>query len=240
MSFLDVIAYDCKDILDPTEPRIDDAERANFVEGYPLIQADLKINFTEIDPQLFAAMNSCAHSTMVQSGVSSLFTCDDPSRNDNASRWPVVGEEGAQLEQHRFLWHNRFLATFEPLTDSGSQTLLQSTITGPSVFEGTLLPIIEDAAPYVRSIVAFDLALEEQRIQQSGLLSQGGRITKKARLTRASRSALEGGKREATRRERWFSKSLNTALVLRTGGHDWRYASDSFPSRTASPAASEI
>lgn len=41
------------------------------------------------------------------------------------------------------------------------------------------------------------------------------------RMTRASRSAVEGGRRETTRRDRWFDKALNLQLVMRTGGDGW-------------------
>jgi len=41
------------------------------------------------------------------------------------------------------------------------------------------------------------------------------------RMTRASRSAVEGGRRENARRERWFDKLLNLGLVMATGGKAW-------------------
>src|SRR6266566_7956553 len=89
---------------------------------------------------------------------------------------------------------------------------------GPSVFDGTVRPITIDVAPYVRSIVAYDARLQKQRLKLSNLISEGGRGPKRMRTTRAAMSALEGGSRSATRKEKWFSADLNTALVLRTGG----------------------
>ena len=90
-----------------------------------------------------------------------------------------------------------------------------------SSFDREFRIITTDLAPYVRIIAAYDLQLEAQRLRLSGLLSVGGRPTKRIRTTRAARSALEGGRRQNTRRERWFKKDLNLALVLETGGQGW-------------------
>ena len=78
-----------------------------------------------------------------------------------------------------------------------------------------------DVAPYVRSIITYDVRLEQQRLALSNLLSQGGRRGKRQRTTRSSRAALEGGSKAHTRRERWFPKKLNFALALKTGGDGW-------------------
>lgn len=78
--------------------------------------------------------------------------------------------------------------------------------------------VSEDVAPYIRSIVAFDLRLEQQRIQLSGLLSQGAR---RPRTTRASRAAVEGGDKAMIRRERWFPGRIVPSQVKMTGGLDW-------------------
>jgi hypothetical protein len=72
-----------------------------------------------------------------------------------------------------------------------------------------------DIAPYVRLIASHDLACETERAKR--LLSLG---EKRIRLTRASRSAMEGGRREETRarRERWWDPSVNLRCLLATGG----------------------
>ncbi|KAI9667486.1 MAG: hypothetical protein M1821_000302 [Bathelium mastoideum] len=225
------------DTLDPTEPEIDETARVDFIEGYQLIQADLKVHFTETDHQLFAEMTSHANSVLAQSGLQDTYSPEQPPFDEGSVGSTSVCEH-VQEAQTQFLNYGDFLTTFEPLTEPGPQSTLQSTAPGVSVFEGTLRPIVEDVAPYVRSIVAYDLALEDYRLQQSNLLSQGGRNAKKARLTRASRSALEGSKRETTRRSRWFTKSLNAKLVLKTAGRCWTLAPELVSSTTASREAS--
>ena len=91
-----------------------------------------------------------------------------------------------------------------------------------STFDGSLSVITEDLAPYVRSIVAYDLRLEEHRGLLSSLLSQPGQNSKKQRTTRASRAALEGGSKARTRRERWFPNNTNFDAVLQSGGQGWQ------------------
>lgn len=114
-------------------------------------------------------------------------------------------------------------------------------------FTSTIL----DTAPYIRSIISYDLALERERelltssssnnnnllnlpaSQQSagdtsgGEGSSQGRPPKRARTTRAARSALEGNARAITRRERWFEglkRDEDMERVLRTAGSGWAAA----------------
>lgn len=85
-------------------------------------------------------------------------------------------------------------------------------------------PITLDVAPYVRSIVAYDSVLQQQRLKLSNLMSEGGRGSegaKRMRTTRAALSAMEGGSRSTTRAEKWFKADINPYLVMRTGGSDW-------------------
>ena len=89
-------------------------------------------------------------------------------------------------------------------------------------FEYGQQSIVEDLAPYVRSIVAFDLRLENYRRELSGLLSGDAKGTKRMRTTRASRAALEGGSKAETRKERWFSSAVNVQRILATGNREWQ------------------
>lgn len=90
-----------------------------------------------------------------------------------------------------------------------------------SVFDRNLEPIVLDVAPYVRSIVAYDTYLQQQRLKMSNLISEGGRRPKRMRTTRAAMSAMEGGQRSTTRKEKWFKADPNAALVKLTGGEGW-------------------
>ena len=115
-----------------------------------------------------------------------------------------------------------YAAVFEPIARSIKPVL--GIPKGPqiSAFDGILSITTEDLAPYVRSIVAYDLRLEEQRGLLNSLLLQPGQSSKKQRTTRASRAALEGGSKAHTRRERWFPKNTNFEAVLYSGGQGWQ------------------
>lgn len=113
-------------------------------------------------------------------------------------------------------------AVFEPIARAYKPVL--GIPKGPqiSTFDGSLSIITEDLAPYVRSIVSYDLRLEEQRRLLSSLFSQPGKNGKRQRTTRASRAALEGGSKAHTRRERWFPNKTDFDSVLQTGGEGWQ------------------
>ena len=115
-----------------------------------------------------------------------------------------------------------FASIFEPIARFNKA--MSSIAKGPqlSTFDGSLSIITEDLAPYVRTIVSYDLRLKEQRRQLSSSLAQPGRNSKRQRTTRASRAALEGGSKAYTRKERWFPDNTNLDLVLQSGGKGWQ------------------
>ncbi|CZT40645.1 related to ELG1 Protein required for S phase progression and telomere homeostasis, forms an alternative replication factor C complex important for DNA replication and genome integrity [Rhynchosporium secalis] len=108
---------------------------------------------------------------------------------------------------------------FDPI--SSIEKYVWSTSLEASSFDRTMTLIVEDLAPYVRSIVAYDARLQQDRLRLSNLLSEGGRKGKRMRTTRAAMSALEGGVRTSTRRDKYFTAALNTSWVLRTGMKSW-------------------
>jgi hypothetical protein len=118
------------------------------------------------------------------------------------------------------LTRQNFSNALDILAEAPTSSLAAPTAMTASSFDREFSILALDIAPYVRSIAAHDLQIEQQRLKISNLLSAGGG-TKKMRMTRASRSAIEGGRRETTRRERWFGKELNLGLVLGTGGKGW-------------------
>lgn len=124
------------------------------------------------------------------------------------------------LDDHRRIVKDTLFSALSPLSVVQG-TLLQPR--GPTItsLDSWTPEVATDIAPYIRSIVAFDMKLEAQRLQMSTLLSQGGRKGKKQRTTRSSLAALEGGSKASTRRERWFPNSLNLKFVMETGGHGW-------------------
>jgi DNA polymerase III delta prime subunit len=127
------------------------------------------------------------------------------------------------------LTNDDLLSALEPLTVEKASFPPALGRLAPS-FEGPTSIIATDIAPYVRSIVAFDQRLEQQREVMTGDL-QG----RKVRKTRAARAALEGGSKANTRRERWFPERTDFEKVMKTAGKGWRLCvqdEDSGPSRS--------
>ena len=123
---------------------------------------------------------------------------------------------------NRTLTRMDLAAAFDPLAEPAKRSVSHPTGLVLSEFDRSTSLLVEDLAPYVRSIIAYDLRLEQERLRLSNLLSQGGRDGKRSRTTRASRAALEGGSKTHTRRERWLPAGTNATLVLRTGGQGWQ------------------
>lgn len=59
------------------------------------------------------------------------------------------------------------------------------------------------------------------RQKLSNLLNDGGK-RKRMRTTRSAYSALEGGERRSTRKDRYFGDYLSTSAVMYTAGQGWQ------------------
>jgi hypothetical protein len=114
---------------------------------------------------------------------------------------------------------------FDPISEPEKTYVWTTTSLEGSSFDRTMSVITEDLAPYVRTIVAYDARLQKDRAKLSNLMSEGGRKGKRMRTTRAAMSALEGGARSTTRRDKYFTHpALNSYLVLKTGPKSWQDA----------------
>ncbi|KAF2209223.1 hypothetical protein CERZMDRAFT_47705 [Cercospora zeae-maydis SCOH1-5] len=196
---------------DSTQPEISEKARGNYISGMPLLQTDEAIDYSHMSKNILVTMTLSAWKTYEvnpRAVQSSCILHSIPAKRAQAAREQPI-------DRHAF-------ACFDAIS-APEEISLQNPGLQLSVFDGPLANITLDLAPYVRSIVQYDLALEEQR-DRLGLLdtnAAGGGRVKRARTTRAARSALEGGQRASTRKDRWFSKDLDGAAVLATGGKDW-------------------
>lgn len=186
--------------LDMTLPEMKHKARGNYIEGMALLQTDERADYTQLSKDLLIALSLATY-------------------NVHEGRQPQVGRILARIPAKKAEAANAALirsdfACFDAICVPAE----------PSAFDGPLTTITEDLAPYVRSIVQYDQAFEEQR-ERLNLLSSDGRQVKRARTTRAARSAVEGSQRSTTRKEKWFAADLNLSAVLATGGRDWpKYA----------------
>ncbi|KAE9975870.1 hypothetical protein BLS_002376 [Venturia inaequalis] len=213
--------------LDTTQPEILEKARSNYIVGFPwtLVQADSVPHYANMDTRLAITTQVLTHRIH-----SALHWSDD---TDNMPYSSLIKGETLEhdfikaIQKHRSpnqaqsqLKRAIFSAALDSLAEAPSTSPTAPTAMTASSLDREFSIIVTDIAPYVRSIAAHDLMIEQQRMRVSNLLSAGGGA-KKMRMTRASRSAFEGGSRQNTRRERWFDKGLDLGLVLRTAGKGW-------------------
>jgi DNA polymerase III delta prime subunit len=206
---------------DATLPPIFDKSRLSYTLAAPLLQADQQSDFLQFDTSIYTQTQLLARRTFPE--LTSPLTIpagEQPLVEADCSK-AILGITEAKNKE-RPLSRFNFSWAFDVLAAPPDQTLPERTsfILTPSSFDRTFSITTLDLAPYVRSIVAHEQILELQRIRMSNLLSVGG-TGKRARTTRASRVALEGGVRESKRRDRWFEAEVDFGLVMATAGKNW-------------------
>ena len=191
--------------------------RHNYIEGSNVLQADAAIDQTGLSDSLALTLRTSARR---------ILHCND-SDVDTApvTDQSILGMIPQTVEKgllHERMTKASISLAFDPIARSQTPVLGIPKGTQISAFDGPFSVIAEDLAPYARAIVSYDLRLEEQRRQLSSLFSHPGKDRKRARTTRASRAALEGGNKANTRRERWFPNNTNFGMILQSGGKDWQ------------------
>lgn len=179
------------------------------MEGYPLINADCKPDYTGLSASIGSTVGM----------LISRLICGENQDIERLAAERVL-EKAANAKIPRFSGRD-FTTAFEPIMRADYVFPPPTGRIAPSFENGTAV-IAEDLAPYIRAIMAFDLRLEQYRLELSGLMSQGSSGKRKARTTRASRAALEGGDKATTRRERWFPRDANPSRILATGSKEWQ------------------
>jgi len=202
--------------LDATQPDFTEKMRCNYIEGSVLLQADSITETTDATSSPAHTMRACAIRLAQKSERQDGYYLTEQKTIEAIPQ--IVQLSHAE----RSLTNSSFSAAFDAIAKPSKSLFGISRAAQISCFDSTMSVITEDLGPYVRSIVSYDLRLEEQRRQLSSLLSQPGNDGRKTRTTRASRAALEGGNKASTRRERWFPKDTNFNLVLQTGGVGWQ------------------
>ncbi|KAH7067572.1 hypothetical protein BKA63DRAFT_557160 [Paraphoma chrysanthemicola] len=207
--------------IDPTQPDIPDKVRLSYTLAAPLLQIEPQIDFLQIDASAHTYTHLLAERAFSDLSMSSSSAASQRPSAENEYVSELL-ETKERLSQSKSLCRLDYATALDILAAPPDATIPERTsfILAPSSFDRTFSIITLDLAPYVRSIVAHEQLLESQRILLSNLLSGGG-TGKRARTTRASRVALEGGVRETKRRDRWFDKGLNFELVMATAGETW-------------------
>ena len=186
--------------IDVTDPPLPVKSRSDYTTSMSLLETPPVVDYVALSTRLAITTTRLAANV-----------CDQPL---DTSLQTLLSDITAS-DPHTSLTRSVFSSALEPLAFNPSLTFMGPSLTYTTL-DGPFKPIVMDVAPYVRSIAAFDLGLEAQRAR----MNEGdGSEPKRMRTTRAARSALEGGQRSLTRRERWFNGlDLDLNHVLGTGG----------------------
>ncbi|KAI5205101.1 P-loop containing nucleoside triphosphate hydrolase protein [Aureobasidium subglaciale] len=217
--------------IDATQPDMVPKTRSSYTNGMALLQTTEVVDYSDFDVKI-----AVSSSRLTRSVFSDCLVAAVPDLVEQVIERQASSRRSRQITRGDISTAFDTIATMMTTPTSGPPSLAYSVLDGP------LKTVVSDVAPYVRSIAAYDLALESYRdmlqgSSQNSASGGGGAGTKRARTTRAARSALEGGQRQLTRRERWFDPSFDLELALRTAG-DWPRVEDTFAeARLHSPEA---
>lgn len=193
---------------DPSLHELSSKARQQYIEGLALLESNESIDYADLSTQYSVASTMSAYRA---------FCPTQAVDHALSSRNLLSHVQAARQSSTDLILSRHSLGCFDSLAAAPTSALSTSPGLEISSFDGPMNQIVTDVAPYVRSIVHYDNFLAEQR----AMLGGHERASKKARTTRAARSALEGSQRSDTRREKWFTKALDVDGVLATGGTGW-------------------
>ncbi|ROV89272.1 hypothetical protein VSDG_09083 [Cytospora chrysosperma] len=205
-----------EEAIDCTLPDMTAKARDDFILGRQLLDAPVASTYDPLAISLPITLKRLAREDLRASYPSPEL--HQPTETSVTSK---IRQHVSQPSAAAVINRDDFSVSFDPLATSEKAT--PGSYLDLSILDGTLSSIVLDVGPYVRSIVAYDNELQQQRLKLTNLLSKGG-TKKRMRSTRASHAALEGGSRSTTRPERWFKADVNGVLVKQTAGEGWAEA----------------
>ncbi|TGO33269.1 hypothetical protein BHYA_0256g00090 [Botrytis hyacinthi] len=227
---------DYKVTIDASYPKMSSKAREDYTMANQLLDVSPQITLDETSINISFWMKSRAKEVLqirqqVEHGWGIHRELDGPTEKQ------VQGLIRSQSRPHGNVITRRDLSlAFDPISESEKTYVWTTGNLEACCFDRTMNLIILDVAPYVRSIVSYEARLQKDRVRLSNLVSQnGGNIApkpKRMRTTRAAMSALEGGTRSTTRKEKYFSQDINPYFVLRTGSQSWLDAAISITAAT--------
>ncbi|KFA77506.1 hypothetical protein S40288_04242 [Stachybotrys chartarum IBT 40288] len=206
--------------IDPSLPSMPEKTKNDFILGRTLLEAEPLTQYASPQKVIASSIKSLAKSGL-RSACASLSSSSGSVLRTVDETMAIDLLESSLQKTWQHLTRYDIALAFDPIAVSARA--VPASYLDPSVFDQTMRLIVTDVAPWVRGIVAYDHHLMSERLKLSNLLSEGGK-RKRMRTTRSAYSALEGGQRSMTRRERYFGDSLNTGFVMRTGGNYWQDA----------------
>ncbi|KAI1396133.1 hypothetical protein F4819DRAFT_476294 [Hypoxylon fuscum] len=213
----DFVTMSNQKVMDASIPDLPAKVREDFIIGQQLLEVSPLTRYNTTSADISTTLKSLSRAHTRENSVPSAFEPLDETKA--TTKLEHYFDES--LKEDAAINRLDYCRAFDPI--AASEKTMAAGYIDPSVFDGTMKTITLDIAPYVRSIVSFDQRLQRERLQRSSLLSEGGQPGKKKRMrtTRAAYSALEGGTRASTRREKYFSADINPHFVMHTGGKGW-------------------
>ncbi|KAI0554344.1 hypothetical protein F4679DRAFT_528051 [Xylaria curta] len=207
--------------LDATMPDVHAKTLDDFTVGHKVLGVAPLHHYNSISLGVSASLRLLAQSRLVGDQLPFDSICPTKRFDEERVNRDIGSHMKKSLRSENPINRKDYSVAFDPI--AASDKILANGYLDPSVFDREMTPLCLDVAPYVRSIVSYDQRLNTERLARSNLLSEGGRSDNKKRMrtTRAALSALEGGSRATTRREKYFAADLNPYLVMRTGGRGW-------------------
>ncbi|RYP04343.1 hypothetical protein DL765_010224 [Monosporascus sp. GIB2] len=207
--------------IDTSLPALPCKVREDFIIGQQLLEASPSTRYDTTSADIATGLKLLARSQLEES--------KPPDGQGQTAMKPLCEPQALLAIEHSFkdklqpdstIRRTDYSLAFDPL--AASEKVSTGGHLDTSVFDGTMKMIALEVAPYVRSIVSYDQRLQKERLLRSNLISEGGKPgRKRMRNTRSAYSALEGGSRASTRREKYFSADINPYFVMRTGGEGW-------------------
>lgn len=207
--------------IDPTLPDLPSSVRDDFTIGRTLLEAEPAAPSTSPNAVMSTSMKSLTREIW-HNYATGLEKFAGSSALKAVGEGKAISILDASFRTHRHQLSRLDIArAFDAI--AVSLKAQPTSHLDPSVFDRTMKLIVLDVAPWVRGIVACEHQLMQERLKLSNLLSEGGK-KKRMRTTRSAISALEGGERRTTRKERYFGNCLSTGVVMRTGAESFQDA----------------
>ena len=223
---IDIItANTIKSPMDLELPRLSSKAQEDFTQSYPIMEASPRFDFNSLSKDISLWMRSRTRKYFQEdSHIRFGFEIPDILNPPDESRLNMILNKQIS-DPDRPLSRVDFGLAFDPISEPENYSFTSGRLDA-SAFDRHFSIITLDLAPYARSIVANDNRLQQNRVRLSNLLSEGGRQGKRMRTTRAAMSALEGGIRSTTRKDRYFGPGLNSIYVMNTGMPGWTEAAE--------------
>ncbi|KAI1338264.1 hypothetical protein F5Y15DRAFT_388216 [Xylariaceae sp. FL0016] len=212
--------------LDTTVPDLPAKTKDDFIIGQPCLEVTPLYRYDNISLDISTALRRLSQLQLGAKTITNDILRPFEHLDEPSVLGMIQGHASPESQPKAAIARHDYSSAFDPI--AASEKSMALGYLDPSVFDRTMNLISLDVAPYIRSIVAYDQRLQEERRSRSSLLCEGGKAGKKRmRTTRSAYSALEGGSRASTRKEKYFAADINPYIIAHTGGKDW----DQLPSR---------